>query len=130
VDWPLVGTYSAEIAGNGHKITGVNFEFEANKSTKKFALFGSLAATANLHDFTIENAQISFSDGTFVSYGYEVAMIAIGVEEGAQLTNLNVTGVIVKGRVEEGSDVTFYEVAPSVTGVVITNCTFNVTLPE
>lgn len=130
-DWSKGISYGGEIAGNGHTFSGISLELEASKSfNKNFGLFGTLTATANLHDFTIENAQISFTDGGFMSVGYKVAMFAWEMEAGAKLTNITVSGGITQGSVEPTSVVEYYKASANDKGAVITNCNFdNITLP-
>ncbi len=132
--WPTGLNYSGEIAGNGHTFTGINLEIEASKSfNSNFGLFGTLSSTANLHDFTIENAQLSFSDGGFISVEYKVALFAWKMEAGAKLTNVTVSGIVTKGSVNNASAVEFFDMCANnqAANEDITNCNFeNITLPE
>ncbi len=130
--WVKGITYGGEIAGNGHKLTGITLDIEASKSFKQnFGLFGTLSTTANLHDFTIEDAQITFTDGGFKSVEYKVAMFAWKMEDGVKVTNVTVTGEIVKGQVDEDSAIDFYKSCAIDEGATITNCNFEgITLPE
>ena len=132
--WPVGVSYGGEIAGNGHKLTGINAKLEASKNAQtNFGLFGLLEDTANLHDFTIENAQVSFTDGAFPLVGDngKVALFAWKMEAGAKLTNLTVSGTVTKGSVLAESDIVFFAVSALGTeGVIMTNCDFtNITLP-
>lgn len=130
--WPKGMTYGGEIAGNGYTLSNINLELEASKSFKdNFGLFGMLTATANLHDFKIDNAKISFTDGGFVSVEYKVAMLAWKVEAGARLTNISVSGEIVQGKIEDASAVEYFQTIAVDQGAIITDCTFeNITLPS
>ena len=130
--WPTGLNYGGEIAGNGYTFTGINFAIEASKSfNSNFGLFGTLNSTANLHDFTIENAQVSFTDGGFVSVEYKVALFAWKMEAGAKVTNVTVSGAITKGSMNGASAVDFYKGCTNDGGAILTNCNFeNITLPE
>ena len=130
--WPTGLNYGGEIAGNGHTFTGIEFAIEASKSfNSNFALFGTLSSTAYLHDFTIENAQLSFSDGGFVSVEYKVALFAWKMEAGVKVENVTVSGTIAKGSVNNASDVEFFKMCANDQGAVITNCNFDsIVLPE
>ncbi len=129
-DWPLI-SYNGEIAGNNHTFSGIDIKIETSKTNKEnFAIFGALGAQASLHDFTIENASISFND-TFVNLDYKVAMLAWKAEAGAKLTNLTVSGSITQKSLQAGSVVKYYEKIAIDGGAVINDCTFtDITLPS
>ena len=78
-----------------------------------------------MHDFKIDNAKISFTDGGFVSVEYKVAMLAWKVEAGARLTNISVSGEIAQGKIEDASAVEYFQTIAVDQGATIENCTFD-----
>ncbi len=130
--WPQGSSYGGEIAGNGFTFKGIDFKIEANKTTNEnFGLFGTLLSTAKLHDFTIEDAKVSFTDGGFQKIGVTVALFAWKMEAGVKLTNITVSGTLTEGSLVEGSDVIYYGSCANDEGAVMENCHFdNITLPE
>ena len=128
--WASGISYNGEIAGNGNKITGVNVKLEASRLTEYSALFGELKATAYLHDLTIENVSVSFTDGGFKSPFYKVSMLATKIEAGARLTNVTVSGVVTQGSLEADSAVEYYKVSANDQGATMTGCNFeSITTP-
>ena len=128
--WASGISYNGEIAGNGHKITGVNVNLEASRLTEYSALFGELKATAYVHDLTIENVSVSFTDGGFKSPFYKVSMLATKIEAGARLTNVTVSGVVTQGSLVQDSAVEYYKVSANDQGATMTGCNFeSITTP-
>ncbi len=130
--WASGITYNGEIAGNGHTITGVSVKIEAVRTSQQYAgLFGALGSSAYLHDLTIENVQVSFTDGGFMSPFYKVSMLSTKLEEGSRLTNVTVSGVLTQGSLVPNSAVEYYKVTSNDQGATLTDCNFEgITIPQ
>lgn len=132
-EWPAGISYGGEIDGNGHTLTGITIELEGSKSVQtNFGLFGTLYETANLHDFTIESVQASFTDGGFKIIDCKVALFAWKAEAGAKITNVTVSGTLTEGSIHAETDVTYAtSIAVDEGAVIDATCDFTqIALPQ
>lgn len=131
--WPAGISYDGEINGNGYTLSGITIELEGSKSVQtNFGLFGTLAATANLHDFTVESIQASFTDGGFKIIGCKVALFAWKAEKGVKVTNVTVSGSLTEGNIHDETDVTYAtSIAVDEGAVIDATCDFTqIVLPQ
>jgi len=121
-------SFSGEIAGNGHKITGINLSMEATKDINSgFGLFNTIKSTAYIHDITFENATITVK-AVFAGL-YKVGFLAYEAEDGARLTNVVCSGTVNYKDYIDGSSRSDIEVISpiAINGIKpenITNCDF------
>ena len=93
VDWSMVEKFNATINGNGHTISNISINHTFNKNNLAYcALFGSLGEKANVYDLTFSN--VSITTEVTLSGEYKLAMFACGAVEGAQVSNVSVSGTI------------------------------------
>lgn len=117
--------FGGEINGNNHTLTGIACTFNGTKNrNENFGLFGTLKATANLHDFTVANAEVTFGC-TFANPNYTAALFAWKIEQNAKVTNVTVSGTVQKGTMEQGSAVELSAMCSVNGGAVITGCNFS-----
>ena len=94
VDWSTVEKFNATINGNGHTISNISINHTFNRNNPAYcALFGSLGENANVYDLTFSNVSIT-AEVTNLSGDYKLAMFACGAVEGAQVSNVSVSGTI------------------------------------
>ncbi len=116
--------FGGEINGNHHKLTGISCTLTGTKNrTGNFGLFGTLKASANLYDFTAENASVAFTSNC-ANPDYKTALFAWKIQSGARLTGLTVTGTVQKGSLMAGSAVVLYGFCAIDEGAVQSECDF------
>jgi hypothetical protein len=99
--WTYGLEFNGEINGNGHKVTGISCTYSASKNTQSdFGLFGVLKSNAYIHDWTIENAQATFT-ASFKSLEYKVALFAWKAEAGVKIENVTVSGTLAQGKMDD-----------------------------
>ena len=132
--WKTPPTYAGEISGNGHTLRGIDVNLAASKTVKKnFGLFGTLTSTAYIHDLTIENARVSFTDGGFTCIGDDgkVALFAWKAEQGARISNVSVSGTLTEGTLTPESDITYSAFIAIDGGATLESCDYTqITIPQ
>lgn len=95
--WPtlfMYGKFTGKIIGNGHTICNVRLE-QTDTSQEFAGIFGALTQTAQISDLTVENAEVVLRSGSrlpHVAFG----LLAGSIEEGAQLSNLQLKNSVLK----------------------------------
>lgn len=130
ITWASV-SYNGKIVGNGHKVTGLKIAGVCSKRDGETygLLFKNLGAKAKISDITFEDVTMTVSVGTNGTYG--VAPIAYGVNEGARLEKVVVTGTLTYDFGEASTSTVYAdfgkEGAPAGT---LTDCRFAITLVD
>lgn len=122
-------SYNSEINGNGFKLSNITAELEySQRNSVNLALFGALGENANLHNFTIENANVSVVWAR-QAINCNVALFVWKAEAGATIKNVVVSGTLRKGTLPEGSDapedVFKSAIAIGESNATIENCDFS-----
>lgn len=90
-NWPVAFSqrvFQGKFYGNGHKISNISANQQANYKRDSYGLFGSISSTAEFHDITFENLSYTVSGAlNEASYG----LIAGQVAEEAIFENVTVT---------------------------------------
>lgn len=124
VSFPAGREYAGEINGNGKEFRNIDCTVKAQRrNSVNFGLFGVLKSTANLHDFTIVDASMTFHCD-YNLLNYKAALFVWQIESGAKLTNLTVTGTMKKGTIDERATGELFGFCGTDGGAVIENCHF------
>ncbi len=89
--------FGGEINGNGAVLKNISCVVKQNniRDIENLALFGTLLRTANIHDITFANVQVTVK--VFESkVPIPAALFAYKIVEGAKVTNVTVSGVLKK----------------------------------
>lgn len=129
--WAL-GTYSGEINGNNHTIKNVYRSHEGSRSnTSNFGgIFGTLGATANIHDINFENIYVSFRrvDTTWTPTDVSVGVLASAAEAGAKIKNVKLSGIFSYDDVDGGVTGSKWIGSDKTNPTDIVNCTYENTV--
>lgn len=91
-NWPRVfsqGNFTGSFYGNGHKISNVNANQQANFKRDSYGLFGSISSSAEFRDITFENVSYKV-EGALNSATY--GLFAGQVADGATFENVTLSG--------------------------------------
>ena len=93
VNWSMVEKLNVTVNGNGHTISNIGIKHTFNRNNLAYcALFGSLGEKANVYDLKFSN--VSITAEVTLSGEYNLAMFACSAVEGAQVSNVSVSGTI------------------------------------
>ena len=87
------GEFRGQIIGNGHKISGVTVTQTDTRQTFG-GLFGSIAATAQIHNLTFENITYKLDAGTIQNNDPAFGLLAGAILDGATLDGVTVSGTL------------------------------------
>ena len=90
--WPLSGSFSGEIVGNGHKISNISVKQTSQGNIA--GIFKNITGTASISGVTFENATLEIKAG-YSKAGISYGLFAGKIEQGAVITDVNVTGKII-----------------------------------
>ena len=123
--------FSGEFCGNGYKITGLTLDVKCNKNEGSAygLLFRTLGKTARLSDLTFEDVRMTVSAVNMPEKGkYEVAAIALAVNEGASLTRVTVTGALTYDISKVPTSEVEADFGTPAPDGALTDCRFEITL--
>lgn len=93
--WPGAFTrtgFSGTIIGNGHKITGISVN-QTNNKDMKGGIFSTISGAAKISDLTFENITYNIMSGSLMN-GVAFGALTSSIEDGAQITNVAVSGTL------------------------------------
>ncbi len=90
--WPLGGSFSGVIEGNGHKIS--NITVKQSGYSNLAGIFKTVTKDAVITNLSFENAVLEISKGYNKENGLFYGLFAGKIEQGATLSDIGVTGKI------------------------------------
>lgn len=87
------GTFNKIFEGNGYKVTNFTVNKKGTSYTPTLAIFQALGDRADVKNVTFENATYKFFDILNApNVKVQVASLAVGMQEGAKVTNVSISG--------------------------------------
>ncbi len=90
--WPFSGNFSGIIEGNNHKIS--NISIKQSSQGNLAGIFKTVSKSAVISDVTFKNATLEIKAG-YSKAGISYGLFAGKIEEGASITGVSVTGLMI-----------------------------------